>query len=151
MAPPDHPPRIVYCSCGQESPLETVFERDEAGVIERHLDTLYSRHPVLTTGDYHIVFVWALRGAPMTDVWIVDRTWALQGSGLLIRECHTFAGMAPDRKEGIGSTVTVKALYAELVLIERFGNEVAEYLQAERISSRITLGLILDESFARNT
>lgn len=90
-------PVIVYPCPG----IETIFDRNEKGSIEKYLTELYSENALKENGQYNIIILWNEGKDTMADLWIFDKleSW---GSGPLV-DVKVFRNKNPDKNTGVSA------------------------------------------------
>ncbi len=139
-------PLIVY-PVKDENPLLDIFDPQDNNSIQKHLNQLYQKHSkALNKGNYHILFVWNLKGHRMTDIWIHNMTnWS--DSGPLL-ECVTFRDLEVCNDAGIASGDSIIVLGREEEL-RRNVNNLQSYVDREKYTPIFPRGMEPLEGFCK--
>ena len=131
--------KLIVYPVKDENPLNEVRSISSVRRIKKHLKELYEAQPQLNReGDYHILFIWNLEGAPMTDVWTF-RLENFSDSGPLVN-CYTFCDLEEVDDAGIASGDHLIVLGVEEEL-RRGVSTLGEYLDRPKLMPEFPEGL----------
>lgn len=122
-------PVIVYPMKG----IESLVSRSELNSITDFLSDLYSKHPILQSGTFHIAILWSDQDQLMTDLWIY-RSLESSEAGFTI-DCQTFRGTNSEKGEGITASDGLIMLGRETELEEAMrsqGKTIHDYVFGPR-------------------
>jgi len=139
------PPRIVY-PARDEGRLDLVFDRTRPGALEAHIDSLYAERKELKAGAYHILVVWALKGKPMLDVWVMSMTNYYSLSGPFVT-CKTFTGTKPSHDTGLASGDGLIVLGYEEELRRALDRKITFYTNRQKYLPNIPATVLTLEPF----
>ncbi len=133
-------PVIVYPCTG----LETILDRKERGIIEKHILEIYEKNKsiLLDLGQYNIIILWNDGKDIMADVWIYDKleSW---GSGPLVN-VKIFRNLNNEKKIGVSAGDGLILLGKEEEY-RRTKDSLEEYINSER--PKLSEDLVIREDF----
>ncbi len=136
--------QLIIYPVKDNNPLQAVYDPKDKKQMLSHIEALYIKHKTaLSKGNYHILFVWNLKGKRMTDVWVHSiENFADADSGPLL-ENYVFKDLALSKEAGIASGDSIIVLGREEELRRQLGTvKVQEYANREKHMPEFPKGMI---------